>query len=211
MTETLAIRKADYGYQIGRFAYPEFRMTALDDDASPPKDTLAFAVLIAMIILAAALFGVGVSGIASGRVQHLLRGVGTNSEIRGEVARQGRDIADVSASLDRMIGEASSLDARNAELMRRDAAQSEQLAKLEEEMALLKAKFRALLPEDPLESLATGGTDLLTLRSTLDLQAESNRNEFDAIHRRIDRLESIVTPPESTGTVRAGEKGRRRP
>jgi hypothetical protein len=70
-------------------------------------------------------------------------------------------------------------------------------------MAMLKAKFRALLPEDPLESLITGGTDLLTLRSTLDLQAESNRNEFDALHRRIDRLESIVTPPEATGTVRA--------
>ena len=68
---------------------------------------------------------------------------------------------------------------------------------------MLKAKFRALLPEDPLESLITGGTDLLTLRSTLDLQAETNRNEFDAIHRRIDRLESIVTPPEATGSVRA--------
>jgi ABC-type transporter Mla subunit MlaD len=178
-------------------------MAALDDDASPPKDTLAFAVLIAMIILAAALFGVGVSGIASGRVQTLLRSVGTSPELRTEVARQRRDIADVSVSLDRMIGEASSLDARNAELVRRDAAQSEQLARLEEEMALLKAKFRALLPEDPLESLTNGGTDLLTLRSTLDLQAESNRNEFDALHRRIDRLESIVTPPEATGTVRA--------
>jgi hypothetical protein len=178
-------------------------MAALDDDASPPKDTLAFAVLIAMIILAAALFGAGVSGIASGRVQTLLRGFGTSPELRTEIARQRSDIAVVSASLDRMIGEASSLDARNAQLMRRDAAQSEQLARLEEEMAMLKAKFRALLPEDPLESLATGGTDLLTLRSTLDLQAESNRNEFDALHRRIDRLESIVTPPEATGTVRA--------
>ena len=87
--------------------------------------------------------------------------------------------------------------------------QSEQLAKLEEEMAMLKAKFRALLPEDPLESLTTGGTDLLTLRSTIDLQAESNRNEFDAIHRRIDRLESIVTPPEVTGSVRAPTLHRR--
>ena len=103
-----------------------------------------------------------------------------------------------------MIGEASSLDTRNAELMRRDAAQSAELARLEEEMALLKAKFRALLPEDPLESLTTGGTDLLTLRSTLDLQAESNRNEFDALHRRIDRLESIVhAPPEPPAGSRA--------
>jgi hypothetical protein len=109
-----------------------------------------------------------------------------------------------------MTGEATSLDVRNAELMHRNAAQSAQLAKLEEEVALLKGKFRALLPEDPLESLAAGGTDLLTLRSTLDLQAESNRTEFDAIHRRIDRLESIVAPPEATGSVRAGEKTRRR-
>jgi hypothetical protein len=185
-------------------------MAALDDDASPPRDTLAFAVLIAMIILAAALFGVGVSGIASGRVQNPLRGFGTNSELRTEVARHRHDIAEVSASLDRMIGEASSLDARNAELMRHDAAQSEELAKLEEEMAMLKAKFRALLPEDPLESLATGGTDLLTLRSTLDLQAETNRNEFDAIHRRIDRLESVVAPPEATGSVRTPLMHKRR-
>jgi hypothetical protein len=185
-------------------------MVALDNDASPPKDTLAFAVLIAMIILAASLFGVGVSGIASGRVQTLVRDFGANPELRADVARQRRDIAEVSVSLDRMIGEASSLDARNAELIRRDAAQSEQLAKLEEEMAMLKAKFRALLPEDPLESLATGGTDLLTLRSTLDLQAESNRNEFDAIHRRIDGLESIVTPPEATGSVRTPLMHKRR-
>jgi chromosome segregation ATPase len=185
-------------------------MAALEDTASPPKDTFAFAVLIAMIILAAALFGVGVSGVASGRVQSLLRGFGTNPELRAEVASHRRDIAEVSASLDRMIGEASSLDARNAELMRRDAAQSEQLAKLEEEMTMLKAKFRALLPEDPLESLITGGTDLLTLRSTLDLQAETNRSEFDAIHRRIDRLESVVNPPEATGSVRAPLMHKRR-
>ena len=185
-------------------------MAALDDDASPRNDTLAFAVLIAMIILAAALFGLGVSGIASGRVQTLLRGFRPGPEIRIEVARQRRDIGEVSASLDRMIGEASSLDARNAELMRRDAAHSEELAKLAEEMAMLKAKFRALLPEDPLESLASGGADLLTLRSTLDLQSESNRNEFDAIHRRIDRLESIVTPPEPTGSIRAPVMHKRR-
>jgi hypothetical protein len=75
---------------------------------------------------------------------------------------------------------------------------------------MLKAKFRALLPEDPLESLITGGTDLLTLRSTLDLQAETNRSEFDAIHRRIDRLESVVTPPEATGSVRAPLMHKRR-
>jgi hypothetical protein len=184
-------------------------MAALEEDTSTPRDTLAFAVLIAMIILAAALFGVGVSGIASGRVQSLLRGFGTNPELRTEVAHHRRDIAEVSTSLDRMIGEASSLDARNAELMRRDAAQSEELAKLEEEMAMLKAKFRALLPEDPLESLTTGGTDLLTLRSKIDIQADTNRNEFDALHRRIDRLESIVAPPEATGSVRPPAMHRR--
>ena len=92
------------------------------------------------------------------------------------------------------------LPERNAAAAR--ARMEEHLGKLEEEMAMLKAKFRALLPEDPLESLITGGTDLLTLRSTLDLQAETNRSEFDAIHRRIDRLESVVTPPEATGSVR---------
>src|SRR5271170_6235409 len=140
-------------------------MAALDDDASPPKDTVAFVFLIAMILVAAIMFGVGVSGIASGKVQDLLRsaGFGANAEMRAELGRHKTEIADLSASLDRMIGEAATLDARTDDIVGRDAAQSERLAKLDEEMAMLRAKFRALLPDDPLASLANGGTDLLTL------------------------------------------------
>jgi len=186
-------------------------MAALDDDASPPKDTVAFVLLIAMILVAAIMFGVGVSGIANGTVQDLLRsaGFGANAEMRAELGRHKTEIADLSASLDRMIGEAATLDARTDDIVGRDAAQSERLAKLDEEMAMLRAKFRALLPDDPLASLANGGTDLLTLRTTLDAQAERNRYQFDALNKRIDYLENLITPPDVTGAVHPPEKHRR--
>ena len=109
-----------------------------------------------------------------------------------------------------MIGEAAALDARTGDLARGDAAQADRLGTLDAEVAMLKAKFHALLPDDPLESLANGGTDALTLRTTLDAQAERNRHEFNALNKRIDYLENLIaTPPDATGGIRAPEKHRR--
>jgi hypothetical protein len=186
-------------------------MAALDNSASPPKDTVAFIFLIAMILVAAVMFGVGVSGVASGAVQDMLRsaGFGATAEIRAELGRHNTEIADIGASLDRMIGEAATLDARTRDFAHTDAAQAERLAKLDEELAMLKAKFRALLPEDPLESLANGGTDVLTLRSTLDAQAERSHHEINALNKRIDYLENLIAPPDVTGAVRPPEKHKR--
>jgi hypothetical protein len=187
-------------------------MAASDTAASPPKDTVAFAFLIAMILVAAVMFGVGVSGFASGAAQDLMRaaGFGATAEIRAELGRHKTDIADIGTSLDRMIGEAAALGARTQDLVTNDAAQSERLAKLGDEVAMLKAKFHALLPDDPLESLANGGTDALTLRTTLDAQAERNRHEFIAINKRIDYLENLIaTPPDVTASVRPPEKHKR--
>jgi len=186
-------------------------MAALEPAASPPKDTVAFAFLVVMILVAAIMFGVGASGIASGTVQDAVRwaGFGANAEIRAELARHGADIADIRASLDRTIGEAATLGARTEDLVRSDAAQSERLAKLDDEVAMLKAKFRALLPADPLESL--GGTDLLTLRTTLDAQAERSRHEYIALNKRIDYLENMIAvAPDVTGSVRPPAKHKRR-
>jgi len=188
-------------------------MAALEPAASPPKDTVAFAFLVVMILVAAIMFGIGASGIASGTVQDALRwaGFGANAEIRAELARHGADIADIRASLDRTIGEAATLGARTEDLVRSDAAQSERLAKLDDEVAMLKAKFRALLPVDPLESLANGGTDLLTLRTTLDAQAERSRHEYIALNKRIDYLENMIAvAPDVTGSVRPPAKHKRR-
>jgi predicted nuclease with TOPRIM domain len=173
-------------------------MAALEPAASPPKDTVAFAFLIAMILVAAIMFGVGASGIAGGAVQDMLRwaGFGANAEMRAELTRQKTDIADIRASLDRTSGEAATLGARTEDLVRGDAAQSDRLAKLDDEVAMLKAKFRALLPADPLESLANGGSDLLTLRTTLDAQSERSRHEYIALNKRIDYLENMIATPE---------------
>lgn len=186
-------------------------MAALNSDASPPKDTVAFALLIAMILVAAGMFGVGVSGIANGTVHEWLQsaGFGPNTEMRAELLRRKADISELRASLDRMIGKSATLNSHTQDIANRDAVQSERIAELNQEMALLKAKFRALLPVDPLESLANGGTDVLTLRTTLDDQAEHNRHEFDALNKRIDHLENLLTPAEVTGTVRPAEKHRR--
>jgi parvulin-like peptidyl-prolyl isomerase len=187
-------------------------MAALENNVSPPKDTIAFGFLIAMILVAAVMFGVGVSGIANGTVHDLLRtaGFGANAEMRAELLRRKAEIADVTASLDSMIGENAKFDARTKDLAERDAAQAQSLAKLDEEMAMLKAKFRALLPDDPLQSLADGGTDLLTLRTTLDAQAEHNRHQFNSINKRIDYLENMIAaPPDVTGSVHPPEKQKR--
>ena len=119
-------------------------------------------------------------------------GFGANAEMRAELARQKTDIADIRTSLDRTSGEAATLGARTEDLVRSDAAQSDRLAKLDDEVAMLKAKFRALLPADPLESLANGGTDVLTLRTTLDAQAERSRHEYIALNKRIDYLENLI-------------------
>jgi hypothetical protein len=187
-------------------------MAVLDNSASPPKDTIAFAFLTAMILVAAIMFGIGVSGVASGAVQDMLRsaGFGATAEIRAELGRHKTEIADIGASLDRMIGEAARLDAHTRDLAHADAAQSDRLAKLDAEMAMLKARFRALLPDDPLESLANGGTDVFTLRSTLDAQAERSHHEINALNKRIDYLENLIAAPsEVTGAVRAPEKHKR--
>jgi hypothetical protein len=187
-------------------------MAALETTASPPKDTVAFAFLIAMILVAAAMFGAGASGIASGAAQDMLRwtGLGANAENRAELSRHRADIADVRMSLDRTIGEAATLGARTEDLVRSDAAQSDRLAKLDDEVAMLKAKFRALLPADPLESLANGGTDVLTLRTTLDAQAERSRHEYIALNKRIDYLENLIVPaPDVTGSVQPPERHKR--
>ncbi len=188
-------------------------MAALETTASPPKDTVAFALLISMILVAAVMFGAGASGIASGAAQDMLRwaGLGANAENRAELSRHRADIADVRMALDRTIGEAATLGARTEDLVRSNAAQSDRLAKLDDEVAMLKAKFRALLPADPLESLANGGTDVLTLRTTLDAQAERSRHEYIALNKRIDYLENLIIPaPDVTGSVRAPAKHKRR-
>jgi chromosome segregation ATPase len=187
-------------------------MAASEKPASPPKDTVAFAFLIAMILVAAVMFGAGVSGVASGAVRDMLRtaGFGARAEIRAELGLHRAEIADIGASLDRMIGEAATLDARTGDLARGDAAQADHLARLDAEVAMLKAKFHALLPDDPLESLANGGTDALTLRTTLDAQAERNRHEFNALNKRIDHLENLIaTPPDVTASVHPPEKHKR--
>jgi hypothetical protein len=187
-------------------------MVALENTVSPPKDTVAFAFLIAMILVAAVMFGAGASGIASGAVQDMLRwaGLGAGAEMRAELSRQKTDIADMRASLDRTSGETATLGARTEDLVRSDAAQSDRLARLDDEVAMLKAKFRALLPTDPLESLANSGTDLLTLRTTLDAQAERSHHEYIALNKRIDYLENLIAaPPEVTASVHPPERHKR--
>ena len=74
-------------------------MAALEQTASPPKDTVAFAFLIAMILVAAVMFGAGVSGVASGAVQDMLRtaGFGASAEIRAELGLHRTEIADIGA------------------------------------------------------------------------------------------------------------------
>jgi hypothetical protein len=128
-------------------------MAALETTASPPKDTVAFVFLIAMIIVAAIMFGAGASGIASGAVEDMLRWGGIRRQRRCAQNSHGkRPTSPISARRSTARAAKPRASARTQDLVGSDAAQSERLARVEDEVAMLKAKFRALLPADPLKA-----------------------------------------------------------
>jgi len=152
-----------------------------DDTTSLPKnDPVAFTFLIAVALAAAVVTGASLSGIATGAIQDLLRtaGVGLNSEIRAEQHRQAKAIEKMEMSFN---------------LTRAD-------------VALLSAWVEET--ERPHQETASSGADradgefdLGALRTSFDALAERNRNEFNAVNKRIDWLEMLVYNQDVTGSV----------
>ena len=153
-------------------------------------DPVAFTFLIAMALAAAVVTGASLSGVASGAVQDALRtaGFGQDSEIKAEQRRQALGLAKIETSFGLVRGEIAMLNARidDVEKPHQEAAK-----------------------EPPVPGQIDTSIDLTALRTSLDEHAERNRNEFNAVNKRIDWLEKLVYSPDVTGSVQPAAPGRR--
>jgi hypothetical protein len=155
-------------------------------------DPIALTFLIAMALAAAVVTGASLSGVATGAVQDVLRtaGFGQDSEIKAEQRRQALALDKIETSFGLVRGEIAMLNARidDGEKPHLEAAK-----------------------EAPAPGHVDTSIDLAALRTSLDEHAERNRNEFNAVNKRIDWLEKLVYSPDVTGSVQptAPAAGRR--
>jgi TolA-binding protein len=117
------------------------------------EDSTAFALLMAVALALAVVSGVSLSGAASGALQAVLRaaGVGQNSEIRAEQRQQATTIGKLEKTVNAMIGEIATLNARSESTASTGGmlALDERLAKIDAELGALKARFAGLRFADP--------------------------------------------------------------
>jgi hypothetical protein len=143
------------------------------------NDSLAFTFLIAVALAAAVVTGASLSGVASGAVKDLLRtaGFGQGSEIMEEQRRQAQALEKIEVSVGRARADIALLNSRvdEAENLHQEAASS----------------APSIDPE----------LQLGALRTSLDEQADRNRNEFNAVNKRIDWLEKLVYSQDPAGPV----------
>ena len=154
----------------------------------PKHDPFAFSFLIAIALATAAVTGASLSGVASGAMQDLLRsaGFGRDSEIRAEQRRQAQTLEKIEMSVGRVRTDVALLNARvdvSEKLSR--AAAGAAASRIEREI------------------------DFGALRTSLDAHTERNRNEFSAVHKRIDWLETLVYSQDATGSAQPAAPGRR--
>jgi hypothetical protein len=155
----------------------------MDNTTSLPKNgppALKFLVA-AMVLAAAVVTGASLSGIATGATPDPLRttGGGQDSEIRAEQRRQALALEKIELSIGRMRADIALLSAR-----------------VDDSETLYQEAANAAPSTD-------GEFDLGGLRTSLDEHAERNRDEFNAVNRRIDWLEKLVYSRDATGSVQA--------
>src|SRR6266849_4766843 len=165
----------------------------MPDNTSPRlrNGPLAFRSLAPVALAAAVVTGASLSGLASGAVQKLpwTARSGHDSEIMAEQRRQASALEKIELAASRARADVALLNARvdEAENVQQAAANS------------------AI-------NSATGidrQFDLGALRSSLDEQAERNRNELRAVNKRLDWLEKLVYGQDATGSVQLAAPGRR--
>jgi hypothetical protein len=143
----------------------------------------AFRSLAPVALAAAVVTGASLSGLASGAVQKLPWTAGSrhDSAIIAEQRRQAAALEKIEVAVSRARADVALLNARADEA---------------ENLHLEAAK--------PASNAATGNDrefDLGALRSSLDDQAERNRNELRTVNKRLDWLEKIVYGHDAAGPV----------
>ena len=132
----------------------------------------AFRSLAPLALAAAVVTGASLSGLASGAVQlPWTAGSRHDSEVMAEQRRQASALEKIEIAVSRARADVALLNARvdEAENLQQEAANS----------ARIDRQF-----------------DLGALRSSLDEQAERNRNELRAVNKRLDWLEKVIYGPE---------------
>jgi hypothetical protein len=140
--------------------------------------------LVAVALAAAVVTGASLSGLASVAVPKLPWTAGSrhDSEIVAEQHRQASALEKIEIAVSRARADVALLNARVDEA-EQEAANSARS---------IDRQF-----------------DLGALRSSLDEQAERNRNELRAVNKRLDWLEKLVYGQDATGPVQLAAPGRR--
>jgi hypothetical protein len=168
----------------------------MPDNTSRLRNGLfAFRSLAPVALAAAVVTGASLSGLASGAVQKLPWTAGSrhDSAIMAEQHRQASALEKIEVAVSRARADVALLNAR--------ADEAENLH--------LEAAKSAI---SPATNSATGTDrefDLGALRSSLDEQAERNRNELRAVNKRLDWLEKIVYGQDAARPVQLAAPGRR--
>jgi hypothetical protein len=164
----------------------------MPDNTSRLRNGLfAFRSLAPVALATAVVTGASLSGLASGAVQKLPWTVSSRHDgaIVAEQRRQASALEKIEVAVSRARADVALLNARTDEV---------------ENLHLEAAK-------SPVNS-ATGTDrefDLGALRSSLDEQAERNRNELRTVNKRLDWLEKIVYGQDATAPVKLAASGRR--
>jgi hypothetical protein len=165
----------------------------MPDNTSPRlrNGPFAFRSLAPVALAAAVVTGACLSGLASGAVQKLpwIAKSGHDSEIMAEQRRQASALEKIEVAVSRARADVALLNAR--------ADEAENLH--------LEAAKSAINSSPGIDR----EFDLGALRSSLDEQAERNRNELRAVNKRLDWLEKIVYGQDTTGSVQLAAPGRR--
>jgi hypothetical protein len=162
----------------------------MPDNTSRLRNGLfTFRSLAPVALAAAVVTGASLSGLASGAVQKLPWTAGSrhDSAIMAEQRRQASALEKIEVAVSRARADVALLNARTDEV---------------ENLHLEAAK-------SPINSGTDREFDLGALRSSLDEQAERNRNELRAVNKRLDWLEKIVYGQDAAGPVQLAAPGRR--
>jgi hypothetical protein len=160
----------------------------MPDKPVPKNDTSAFTFFIAFALAAAVVAGASLGGVASSAIKDMLRNAGLEreSEVVAEQRRQALALEKIELSVGRARADIALLNGRvdEADSVHREAVNSTPSVDHELELG--------------------------ALRTSLDEQGERNRNEFNAVNKRINWLEKLVYGQDGTGSVQPLTPGRRR-
>ncbi|MGP0090711.1 MAG: hypothetical protein ACLPKB_12240 [Xanthobacteraceae bacterium] len=183
------------------------------------RGTTVRALMLTTALVVAIIGGAALSGVATGSLQDVLRmtGIGRGGEIEAQTDEQQRQQSAVMAELERMVftvsGEVAALNARIDETARPVATLREQFGKLDTDVSSIRGQIATMridqakastawrgAPSDVESALKNARSDIDSLRSAIDGHDELERKVFDAIGKRISRLESLA-PSDTTGSI----------